>query len=248
MSHGILYLIFIIILITTLFILEFNHLKLKKSTNKLIKDLKKKVYVLEYFKKEDSANFSDILDYFNSLENSKSNSFIIKPLIKKVFLSVVVSFLLLFSIFHMILPSHDNIIDIYTENYNPLSDVSFNLRGENTNKDLIQFQIGVDYYLSGEYNKADDIFKTELKQNISPELLLYSALNKMAINDFYSAITLFNKLLYYSDKYSIEAKWYLSLCYIKTNQIQKAKNIISVLSEIEGIYKEKSKKILKKLQ
>ena len=46
--------------------------------------------------------------------------------------------------------------------------------------------------------------------------------------------------------YSLHAKWYLSLLYLKTEQHQKAKLLFEELAENPNFYAERSRKILKK--
>ena len=224
---------FIIILCLILItIAEINFIKLKRKFNRIIKDLKRKI---EY------NNYPEFKEYLKSLEDD--NNKLIKYLIKKVTLFIFI--ILGVSIFFI--ENETKTVDLYSINYKPLTEVSFAYRGEPVNNKVREFQTAIDFYLSGDYIKADEIFNKELQHDTSPELLLYSGLNKMAKNDFYVAIQLFNKLLYSSDIYTIEAQWYLALCYIKTNQKEKAKNIMGVLSKTEGIYKKNAGIILKNL-
>jgi len=233
------YLILLILLIITIAIIELNHLKLKRKSNELIKELKKKIYLLEYFHKENSVDFIEIVNYFNSLDTEEPTIF--KLSVKKVAITLVVSFMFLFFIFKVLTPYEKS--DLYEKNYKPLLDTSFTYRGSVDSKN-IEFHNAVDLYLSGNYDKAEELFNTQT--TVTPELLLYSGLNKMAKNKFYCAIKLFNRL-YTSDEYTIETQWYLALCYIKINQKEKAKDIMKVLSKTEGIYKKKAEIILKNL-
>jgi len=238
--HVIIFSTLLILLIVTIIIIEFNYIRLKKRSNELIKELKKKIYILEFFYKENSVDFIEIVNYFNSLDTEEEKN-IIK--IKKIILNITVAIFLFFSIFKVLDPSEK--IDLYQQNYKPLLNTSFIYRSSvNKHQD---FQTAIDFYLSGNYDKADVIFNKQLEHNTTPELLLYSGLNKMAKNNFNLAIDLFNKLLYISDNYTIETQWYLALCYIKIGQKEKAKNIIEVLSVTDGIYKKKAQNILKNL-
>ena len=43
------------------------------------------------------------------------------------------------------------------------------------------------------------------------------------------------------------AKWYLALCYLKTDELDKAKSLLQIINDEGGIYSKKAKKIIKKL-
>jgi hypothetical protein len=44
------------------------------------------------------------------------------------------------------------------------------------------------------------------------------------------------------------AKWYLSLCYIKTNETDKAISQLTAIGDDDGIYSKDARKILRKLK
>jgi len=134
---------------------------------------------------------------------------------------------------------------IYKHYYQPLEANSFRLRG-NSNEMNGRLQDGVDYYLSKDYTHAELAFKDLLKMNENlPEVLLFSGLNKMGQGNFPEAISIFTDLLSAEDQFIPEAQWYLGLCYIKTGENLKARSLMEILSETEGIYKKKAQLILK---
>lgn len=237
-----LYFIFLLILLITIIIIEFNYLILKRKSIKLINELKKKIYILEYFQKTDTTiNFIDIVEYFNSIDEKEKKHV---SIIKNLSFVLITSLIFIFLIFKFT-PNNDRYEILYEKNYTPLKDTSFNFRGINTKK---QHHLAIDYYLSDNYDKADAIFNEA--HDLTPELLLFSGLNNMAKKNFSLAIDIFNKLLYNnsnSNSYTVEAQWYLALCYIKTKQIDKAKNLMIILSQTDGIYKKKAEIILKNL-
>jgi len=134
---------------------------------------------------------------------------------------------------------------VYGQYYEPLEANSFRLRG-NSNEINGKLQEGVDYYLSKDYTHADLAFKELIKMNENlPEVLLFSGLNQMGQDHFPEAITVFTELLSAEDQYVPEAQWYLGLCYIKTGESLKARSLMEILSQTEGIYKMKAHLILK---
>ena len=124
---------------------------------------------------------------------------------------------------------------------------SYSLRG-NTQDAGTKFQEGVDYYLLKDYTKADQVFnELQIMNQKTPEVLLYTGLNKMGQGHFASAINLFSDVISAGDQFVPEAQWYLGLCYIKTGENLKARSIMETLSETDGIYKKKAQVILKNL-
>ena len=215
--------LYMLLLFVILIILNINitHFKFKKDYKKIIKRLNRTIYYLEFGQTINSE----------STENKKDT--ILKNI---VFFNLIIVLLFSYIFFNII----SN--DIYLENYEPLTVTSFQVRdGENK---LTDFNIAVDYYLSENYDKAELIFD-KLKDN-NPEIILYSALNKMALKHYDDSIVLFDKLIY-TNCYVRESQWYSALCYIKIGNKAKAKELLLMLSEEPGIYKEKSKKILKKI-
>ncbi len=165
---------------------------------------------------------------------------------KIIFQAVAAVFILSLLIFKSLTPgfSPDN---LYSSYYEPLESNSFQFRG-NAPDAVSKLQQGVDFYLIKEYDKAETTFDN-LRQTDSnrPELLLYSGLNKMGQNNFKSAIPYFSNLLNLENQFVPEAQWYLALCYMKTGELPKARALMVVVSENEGIYKNKALKILKSL-
>jgi len=155
-------------------------------------------------------------------------------------------FVLSMLLFKSLTPSYSG-DSLYKRYYKPMEASSYSLRG-NTQDAGTKFQEGVDYYMLKDYAKADLVFNDlqTMKEN-SPEVLLYSGLNKMGQGHFASAINLFNGVISAGDQFVPEAQWYLGLCYIKTGENLKARTIMESLSETEGIYKKKAQVILKNL-
>ena len=156
--------------------------------------------------------------------------------------AVVISMLL----FKSLTPSYTG-DSLYKRYYEPMEASSYSLRG-NTQDAGTKFQEGVEDYLLKDYAKADLVFNDlqTMKEN-SPEVLLYTGLNKMGEGHFASAINLFTDVISAGDQFVPEAQWYLGLCYIKTGENLKARSIMESLSETEGIYKKKAQVILKNL-
>ena len=165
---------------------------------------------------------------------------------KLVFQLAAAVFVLSLLLFKALTPTYSG-ESLYKSYYEPLETNSFQLRGsmDDVNNRLQQ---GVDLYLSKDYGKAELVFGNLRKMNKNlPEVLLFSGLNQMELNKYSAAITTFTDLLSREEQFVPEAQWYLGLCYIKTNEVSKARPLLASLSQTEGIYKKKAQLILKNL-
>jgi len=175
-----------------------------------------------------------------------------KPVVRRrvgrkiVFQAAAAVLMLSFLLFKSLAPSYTGDA-VYNRYYEPLEAYSSRLRG-NSNQVDGRLQEGVDYYLSKEYSKAEVALNESRKMNENlPEVLLFSGLNQMGQDNFPAAITSFTELLSAEDQFVPEAQWYLGLCYVKTGETLKARSLMEILSETEGIYKKKAQLILKNL-
>ncbi|HEX2922170.1 MAG TPA: tetratricopeptide repeat protein [Bacteroidales bacterium] len=107
----------------------------------------------------------------------------------------------------------------------------------------------IKFYKSGDYEKAAAVFEESSLQdpkNSSP--LFYLGLTDIEKGDYSKAI---NRLLNVAGTqgiYSKEATWYLGLAYLKTGNIQRAKECFNTLAVDDGFYKDRSQKILRRLR
>jgi len=136
---------------------------------------------------------------------------------------------------------------LYIKYYDPLEDARFVKRsaGGQEYKKLHQ---ALYLYWEGEYSTADKLL-TELTSSHSEidEAILFLGLSKMGEGNISDAVIIFNNYLSDSDKYRYEASWYLSLCYIKTGQSEKARDLLLDLTSINGDLGKDATKLLKRL-
>lgn len=192
--------------------------------------------IIEYMKKSDPFNETVIQ---MPLVRRRIN----RRIVFQVAAAVLVLSLILFK---SLTPSYSG-DSVYKRYYEPLEANSFRLRGS-SNENAGKLQEGVDYYMSKNYAKSELVFNElrEKNENIA-DVFLFSGLNQMGQGNFAAAITSFTDLLSTEDQFVPEAQWYLGLCYIKTGEILKARPIMEILSETEGIYRKKAQLILNNL-
>lgn len=136
---------------------------------------------------------------------------------------------------------------LYARYYKP-ADISMSFRssGSVLNNDL---RSAMSLYDNRKYNEAINLFEKILKEDASRVgLNLYSGISHMEIKQYAEANASFKKVIDQKANAFVEsATWYLGLCYLKTNDKDKAKEIFAGIANSGGYYKKDAKNILKSL-
>lgn len=103
------------------------------------------------------------------------------------------------------------------------------------------------YYDAKNYPMAAEMFGELLAENQEPEALLLSANANLAIGNTDVARENLLVLIRDFDEMDMPAKWYLSLCYLKQGDTDKAKAVLEELGQTEVFYTRKAKELLKKV-
>lgn len=103
-------------------------------------------------------------------------------------------------------------------------------------------------YEQKNYAEAAKLFSELLSEKQEPELLLLLGNSNMVLNRDNEAKNNFLTLIRDYDELDEQAKWFLSLCYLKSGESEKAKLIWEELGDPKITYSEKAKKLLKKVK
>lgn len=103
-------------------------------------------------------------------------------------------------------------------------------------------------YEQKNYAEAAKLFSDLLSQKEEPELLLLLGNANMALGRDDEAKNNFLTLIRDFDELDEQAKWYLSLCYLKSGESEKAKVIWGELGDPKITYSEKAKNLLQKVK
>jgi tetratricopeptide (TPR) repeat protein len=100
-----------------------------------------------------------------------------------------------------------------------------------------------------DFSKTADGYNPYLKNNtISPQIAFLKGISYMEIKRFQEAESLFRNVIDNKiNPYTVDANWYLALCYLATEDMIKAKEQLNNIIKSESIYKIKAKKILRHL-
>jgi tetratricopeptide (TPR) repeat protein len=105
-------------------------------------------------------------------------------------------------------------------------------------------------YNERNYRKSIQLFKIVLEKEKDEEALFYLGNAYLSANMPLEAISTFEAYLKDFSEYKTEAKWYLSLSYLKAGKDQKARDLLNELAgmkEPDNPYKDKASEILSKV-
>jgi tetratricopeptide (TPR) repeat protein len=105
-------------------------------------------------------------------------------------------------------------------------------------------------YQKGEYEASYEILNNYLSKNTDDQTArFFQGMNSMELGKNDRAISELKEVEKdYTTPYAIHARWYLSLAYLKINDVDEAKKYLNRIIEDDVFYAEQAKKILKKIK
>lgn len=141
--------------------------------------------------------------------------------------------------------SSEEIMNRYYKAYEPPT----SQRSANSGTDA-DFTLALQCYNTHDYNKAAILFSKVLESRPNDmQTVLLKGVSNFEEKKYPEAKQSFGKVI--DDKnnlYIDQAEWYLALCYINTNERDKAVRLLTIISKEDGIYKNDAKKIIRKLK
>jgi len=102
-------------------------------------------------------------------------------------------------------------------------------------------------YEGKDYARAATLFGELLKTEKDPGMLLLLGNSNLMLGRIAEAKQNFTTLLNDYDELDIQAKWFLSLCYLKDGDLENARKMLKELGEMEVSYADKAKELLKRV-
>src|SRR5688572_26373273 len=102
-------------------------------------------------------------------------------------------------------------------------------------------------YEQGNYQKAATLFANLLKDNKDAGMLLLLGNSNLILGNLEEAKANFITLDQDFDDLDMQAKWFLSLCYLKSGETEKARAILKELGATEISYATKARELLEKV-
>jgi tetratricopeptide (TPR) repeat protein len=103
-------------------------------------------------------------------------------------------------------------------------------------------------YEEQDYQRAAMLFSELLIKEQEPGILLLLGNANLILGNTDDAMKNFGILSKEFDELDMQAKWYLSLCYLKRGDIDQAKKMLKELGETEISYAERARELLKKVE
>jgi tetratricopeptide (TPR) repeat protein len=137
---------------------------------------------------------------------------------------------------------------IYSKYFAPY-EVSVTYRSGNEEVDRILIN-ALEKYENQDYKNAVQLFEKVLETRSNDIAAnLYSGISLMETEKYQKATKSFQTIITHNNNLFIEqAKWYLAMCYIKTDHTEKARSILNELVAYDSFYKKPAKKVLRDLQ
>ena len=102
-------------------------------------------------------------------------------------------------------------------------------------------------YESKAYKKAVVLFGELLQVHKDEEVLLLLGNSNLMLGEVQKAEENFVTLISEFDNLDIPAKWYLSLCYLKSGETEKARNLLEELAGTDNSYAPRAKELLERV-
>jgi tetratricopeptide (TPR) repeat protein len=161
--------------------------------------------------------------------------------------AAAIAALLLLGGAYLLTTGHQSSEKIYSKNFVAYQPSPIARSGE---LKLSDFETARDFYNSNNYVQAASLLKSylQLKPQSMEAKLLYGV-SEMENNNFQAAKGAFRSIIVNSDNLYIDkAQWYLALCYIRTNEKEEALNQLMSIINSNSIYRDKARKITKKIR
>ncbi|MGQ9620799.1 MAG: tetratricopeptide repeat protein, partial [Bacteroidales bacterium] len=164
--------------------------------------------------------------------------------------AVLASFILLGSMF-LIINRNPSTDFLYRKNfvvYYPGGAVRNSVNASNTNDAL--YKEALIFYNQSNFESASGLLR-EYLTNIPGhmEAHLVYGISAMKNNDFTEAEKSFSVIIHDGNNlYMDNARWYLALCYLRTDNIEAAKMELETIKDSKSIYSSRAEKILRKIK
>ena len=136
--------------------------------------------------------------------------------------------------------------DLYEDNFRPYLNVfEPTLRGEARASERAE---AFKAYDKKDYARAAALFRSILQSRQDPEALLLLGNCNLMIGNTDEAIVYFSALAQESSALSMQARWFLSLAYLKKDDTLQAIPLLRSLAATDASYAAKAKEILKELE
>lgn len=191
--------------------------------------------------KEDDAQFKKHLRTyeaeFSTKKKRKSKQWL-KPLY------AVAAILLIALSINLFQQDRINETELFSTYFEPSKNVSVPIVRSETDESLLNNAFMA--YSETNYEEALSLFQKAFENTQNSELLFYEGNTLLALGQTEKAIEKFKEHLNYEDQLTNRSYWYLALAYLKTNQLENAKDALKTLIDSGETFKKREATLLLK--
>lgn len=162
-------------------------------------------------------------------------------------MAVAASVVIAFGLFYVLRPTAMSGDDLFNEFYKPYPNIIHGVE-RSVIPELTLEQKAYYNYEAGNYQEAINLFDEFLQENSNDNYArFYKAVSYMGLGDYTQTIPQLEVLIAEDIELSNQAQWYLGLALVKTEQYEKATEVLTKLSQSTSSYAPKAQQVLDKL-
>ena len=134
---------------------------------------------------------------------------------------------------------------IVADHYQPYNNYTETKRGEETDKNSLEEIF--EHYDRGEYTQALQMIQNLDANQKTARVNFILANVYQAMKNYNEAIPIYGQIIESGSIYTNGSKWYMALCYLSTDNVEKARPLLKELKVSNSSYSPKAKSLLKDL-
>ena len=141
--------------------------------------------------------------------------------------------------------NQDRLFDHY---YEPIEASDYSQRGASDEmyRDIAK---GINTYVEGNYKQSIDQFSKLASDPVfRSEVHFFTGLSYLGLGQYQDAQNFLESVVDGNNRYQPETLWYLSLCHLKTGELERANELLGQLENYDGMYQEDARALRKKLR
>ena len=197
-----------------------------------------------------NQNLIALRNKLSAIEKKRESKVVVKNANRPVIINyaaVIVALVVIGSaiLFKVKDPGSEEVLSRYYEAYDPPANQRSGLTEENED-----FTLALEFYNTHDYENAAVFFNKVLTSNPKDmQSALLNGVSNFEDKKYPEAQQSFVRVIDDNNNLFIEtAKWYLALCYIKTDEMDKAIKQLQMITKEGGIYSKDAKKIVRNLK
>ncbi len=137
---------------------------------------------------------------------------------------------------------------LFLSYYEPMDAATYTQRGDANETDQ-NLSEGIHRYIQGDYEQSGLLLdQLDTRAGAYPEVQFFRGLNRMGLEQYSMAGEILENYIDSHTRFIPEATWYLLLCYLKTGDVEKARDRLEQLQNYNGMYRKDAQILERKLR